>query len=65
MKTSKITASSIEQEETAFYGNIPGKKKTEVEEPGHFAGDDDEFDIPLDDEDLDPLDDLELDDDDF
>jgi hypothetical protein len=65
MKTSKITASSIEPGKAAFYGNIPGKKKTEVQDPGHFAEDDDEFDIPLDDEDLASLDDLELDDDDF
>ena len=65
MKTSKITASSIELENTAFYGNIPGKKKAEIEEPGHFGDDDDEFDIPLEDEDLDPIGDLELDDDDF
>lgn len=64
MKTSKMTASA-EANHTSFMDAIPPKKKTEVEKPDHFAGDeDDDFDLSLDD-DLDPLDDLDLDDEEF
>lgn len=63
MKTSNITASSTEVESTAFFSTLPPKKKTEVEELGHFTDDDDEFDLSVDD-DLGSLDDLDLDDDD-
>lgn len=64
MKTSKITTSA-EAEHTSYTVSIPPKKKTEVENPGHFADDDDDdFDLSLDD-DLDTLDDLDLDDEEF
>ena len=63
MKTSKKTANT-EAEETSLIDALPPKRKNEVERPGDFAGEDDDFDLPLDD-DLDSLDDLELDDDEF
>lgn len=64
MKTSKITTST-EAEHTSYTAAIPPKKKTEVEEPGRFADDeDDDFDLSLDD-DLDSLDDLDLDDEEY
>ena len=63
MKTSKTTAGT-EAGDASITNVIPPKKRTEVEKPGQFTDDDDDFDIPLDD-DLDPLEDLDLDDDDF
>jgi hypothetical protein len=63
MKTSKKTVNT-EAEEASLIDAMPPKKRTEVEKPGDFAEEDDDFDLPLDD-DLHSLDDLDLDDDDF
>lgn len=64
MKTSNLTAGSKDMEAIALSGITPPKKKIEVDNPGQFPpGDEDEFDLSLDD-DLDNLDDIGLDDDD-
>lgn len=63
MKTSNLTASSTEMEANALSGISPPKKKIEVDNPGQFTeGDDDEFDLSLDDG-LENLDDIGLDED--
>ena len=63
MKTSNLTASSKEMEANTLSGISPPKKKIDVDNPGQFnEGDEDEFDLSLDDG-LDNLDDIGLDDD--
>ena len=65
MKTSNITASSTEVDKITSSGVLPPKRKTDIEEPGHFNDEDDEdFDLSLDD-DLNGLDELDLDDDEY
>ena len=64
MKTSNTIAGSTEVEEITFSGKIPPKRKNEVDEPGDFNDDDDEFDLSLDD-DLEGLEDLDIDDDEY